>query len=425
MDEWFETAARIVAQDRPLDELVTTTRTWQTGLVRFLYARREVLAGLRREGLTPENAATLEKRLKAIDVYAPGRLVNRRGIYEGTGLWWTTMAPHALKMPVRGGAHHLLGRHLCSEFHAINVDAAAVLQAVGTQTENLRTLSSIAASPMRTQKGCMGCHAPMDGAAGFLGEMQGAMYGSHPTGLPGEGDFFIGGAKDFRGKGEGMSALANFVVTAPEFETCSVRRAFEEVLQRPLKSRDQDLFESLVRRFDENGHRWKPILAAIFKSATYRAGAATPEPVVAHTKAPEQVPESIVNVLYDSCVRCHNERHEVLDLRVPPPVTAVATWKAILREVSDYSMPPPKLEGAVINRFPLDPSVRRTLTRDEEGRRSRHRHPGTRRRWRSRPAPVGRSVIAGCAGRAARRHPREAAGARLAGSLRRGRPARQ
>jgi hypothetical protein len=359
MEEWFETAARIVDEGRPLDELVTTTRTWQTGLVEFLYLRREILGELRGRPWSEELSREVEARLRAIDVYAPGRWVERGGVYKGTGIWWTSMAPHALKIPLRGTAHHLLTRHLCSSFSAVNVDADAILASVGDEHENLRTLSSLLEAPMRFRTGCKGCHAPMDGAAAFLAEIQAPMYGSHPTGLTAAGELFVTGAEDFRGRGNGIAALSRLVVSQPEFETCSVRRAFEEVLHRPVKSYDEALFQELVAEFRSNGHRWAPILRALLESDAYRSLDGPHETHEATTT--EEAPELVRSVVARTCTACHDAHHP-LDLTAPPPPTDVALWTRILTRVSDQSMPPPSTAGSVQERFPLDPSLRSAFT---------------------------------------------------------------
>lgn len=357
MDEWSETAARIVAEGHPLDELVTTSRTWQTGLVEFLYLRREIIGALRDRDWSDRDAA----RIEAIDVLAPGRWVERSGVYEGTGLWFTSMAVPALKIPIRGTAHHLLSRHLCSEFSAVNVDADAILSAVGNNHENLRTLSSLLAAPMRFQNGCKGCHAPMDGAAAFLSELQAPLYGSYPTGQEAAGELFVTGAEDFRGKGSGIAALSRLVVAQPEFETCSVQRAFEEVFRRPLKSYDQTLYQELVSEFRENGHQWAPVIRALLMSDAYKDGMIESASDPGEETLTGEVPALVADVIERSCTACHNESHP-LDLREIPAGDELALWTRILTRVGDASMPPPDMTGPVTGRFPIDPSVRKSFT---------------------------------------------------------------
>jgi len=359
MDEWLETAARIVAEGRPLDELATTSRTWQTGLIEFLYLRRDIIGELRERAWSEDVSNDIAARMASIDVAAPGRWVVRGGVYEGTGIWWTSMVPHALKIPLRGTAHHLLTRHLCSSFSAVNVDADAILAAVGDEHENLRTLSSLLAAPMRFQTGCKGCHAPMDGAAAFLPEIQAPLYGSYPTGQEAAGELFVTGSEDFRGKGNGIAALSRLVVSQPEFETCSVRRAFEEVLKRPMKSHDQELFRKLVAEFRVNGHRWAPVIQALLVSDAYENVAHLNEAPTS-TKLGE-VPELLASAIERSCTTCHNEYH-ALDLTRPPAANEVAVWKRILTRVGDSSMPPPSTTGEVSGRFPMNPSDRKAFT---------------------------------------------------------------
>jgi len=359
MDEWLETSARIVAQGRPLDELVTTSRTWQTGLTEFLYLRRDIIGERRERAWSEDVSKDIAARIASIDVAAPGRWVERGGVYEGTGIWWTSMAPHALKIPIRGTAHHLLTRHLCSSFSAVNVDADAILAAVGEQHENLRTLSSLLAAPMRFQNGCKGCHAPMDGAAAFLPEIQAPLYGSYPTGQEAAGELFVTGSEDFRGKGNGIAALSRLVVSQPEFETCSVRRAFEEVLMRPMKSYDRELFQELVAEFRVNGHRWAPVIRALLLSDAYENVAYQHE--AATSVMTGEVPELVTGIIERSCTACHNEHHP-LDLTHPPAASEIALWKRILTRVSDSSMPPPSTTGEVVARFPMNPSVRKSFT---------------------------------------------------------------
>jgi len=355
-DEWFETAARTVKENRPLDELLTTTRTWQSGLGTFLYARREVLADYRATGWNATLARRITNTLAAIDVYAPARWVERSSTYRGTGIWWTALVAQALKIPIRAGAHHLLDRYLCTAFTSANVDTEAVLAAVGNHPENLRTLSSLTAAPMRFQAGCKGCHSPMDGAGGFMGDLEGAIYGSYVTGKRSAGAFFVSGDHDFRGSGTGTASLSSYVVAAPEFESCAVRRAFEQVMQTPPTSRDQQTVADLKKQFHDNGHRWAPVIRTLLLSDGYLHQGQ----VVAEDPGPHEIPASVAKVIAGACTRCHDSTHE-LDLTKLPAASETETWKAILTRVGDSTMPPGKMDDDLANRFPLDPSDRRSL----------------------------------------------------------------
>jgi hypothetical protein len=357
MTEWFETAARTVAEDRPLDEILTTTRTWQTGLAEFIYLRRDLIALHRKKGWTPKVKKEFDKRLAKVDVYREGRWVNRGKDYMGTGLWWSGLTTHAMKIPVRPAAHAVLETYLCSGFHAANVDADAILEAVNKRDNNLRTLTTFLDAPMRKEDGCKGCHAPMDGAAGYLGEFQGPIFGSFPTRQKTKGEFFVLGAGDFRGKGAGLATLANLVIKQPEYETCAVRRAFEKTLVRPMASGDQPLYQELVKEFKKNGHRYGPIVRRLLLSPAYmNEPARRKAPAREDWKPMDKVPEPVAKVVADVCVECHDSSN-VLDLEKLPPPSKVEVWMTILTKVSDSTMPPPE-EGNVADRFPIDPSVR-------------------------------------------------------------------
>lgn len=358
--EWFETAQRLVAEGEPLDALVTTTKTWQNGVAEFLYARREAIADHKKAGWSPALEQKIAERFGKIDIRADGRWVQRSSTYEGSGLWWTSLAVGALKVPVRPAAHHLLERHLCMVFTSVNVDADSMLAAVGDREENLRTLSSLIDTPMRKQDGCKGCHAPMDGAAAFFGVIQGPLYGSYVTGERPKGEFYISGARDFRGHGVGTAALAKFVVESPEFETCSVRRAFEQVFQRPPTAGEAPVLAGLVGEFRSNGHRWLPILKTLLKSDAYLYQDRPPVPPPA-AEPMTAVPEGVAKFVDKSCRRCHKAQSS-LDLSKVPAPTEVEVWKNIWTRVNDSSMPPRKEQDKSLKeRFPIDPQERKAF----------------------------------------------------------------
>src|SRR4029079_9258164 len=102
-----------------------------------------------------------------IDLSSQGRWVDRKGIYEGSGLYWTTIAPGTLQPTHRVLSNRTFGGVLCTRFSSVHVDSEALLKAVGSDHKNLRSLEAIGDSPMRSTPGCEGCHAPMDGPAGF------------------------------------------------------------------------------------------------------------------------------------------------------------------------------------------------------------------------------------------------------------------
>jgi hypothetical protein len=269
-DEVLETAADIVATDRPFDDLLTTTRTWQDGFVRFLYLRRDLLRTIAHKPYSDSLEKELRDKLATIDLHSPGQWVERGGVYRGSGLFTSTISISTIKTTHRVLAKDILTDFLCTEFLSVHVDSEALLKAVGAQHGNLRTLAAIGESPMRNQQGCKGCHAPMDNAAAFLVELQTALYGSYPTGLPAPGQLFLKGAGDYRGRGTGLADFARLVVAQPEFSECATRRTLELFLHRAPLNSERDLLSSLTNQFNTTGHRWLPLVRAVLLSKPYR-----------------------------------------------------------------------------------------------------------------------------------------------------------
>jgi hypothetical protein len=77
---------------------------------------------------------------------------------------------------------------------------------------------------------------------------------------------------------------------------------------------------------------------------------------------PAEVPPGLQQLIATHCTRCHNETH-TLNLKKLPAANDRATWALLLDEVSSGSMPPPKEDEAIVDRFPLDPSVRAEIVR--------------------------------------------------------------
>src|SRR5262249_16336153 len=129
------------------DEVLTTSVTWQPGLVEFWYARREMLAEL---GHTPYSKALEDRwsaRFSRIDLAAPGRWIERKGVYTGAGVWLSTPMIEATYPTYRTQMKRLLSQFLCVRFTSIDVDSQSLLSTVGNRTGNLRALG-IQESPM-------------------------------------------------------------------------------------------------------------------------------------------------------------------------------------------------------------------------------------------------------------------------------------
>jgi hypothetical protein len=272
-DEVVETATRLVEAGRPYDELLTTTATWQTGLVEFLYLRRELLKILRARPYSPALEDELRARVRAIDLSRPGRWVERKGPYRGSGLLFNTPAVNNYAGTYRGLMKVVLEEVLCTKFQSVHVDSASLLKTIGAEAANLRLFGgfgpSVADTPMRRQPGCQGCHAPLDAAAGMLREIATPLYGSVETGLPSDGELYISGAEDLRGRAKGYAGLAGLVVRQPEFVACTVDRAFRQLHRRAPLTADRPRLSAISTEFERGGRRWRELVRALLLDPSY------------------------------------------------------------------------------------------------------------------------------------------------------------
>ncbi len=266
-DEVVETAAFINDANRPYDELLTTTKTWQSGLVEFLYARRRIIGELSEKPPSP----VLEKRwlseLRKIDLARPAAFTARQTPYVGAGILLSTPQAEATFDTYRTQMRAVLG-FVCSNFDGVGVDRDNLLRVVGTQHANVRAIK-VHESPMRSQVGCSGCHAPMDYGAAFLVGIRTQLLGAHPTSETAEGKLYVNGAQDYRGSGVGFGDLMTLVTKQPEFAPCTVDRAFVEVVGRKASPREHALRDELVEEFRSNGHVLKPVVRRLFLSEAY------------------------------------------------------------------------------------------------------------------------------------------------------------
>jgi hypothetical protein len=263
--EVIETAYELMQRGRPIDEIVTTSRTWQTGLVELLYLRRELLADLHDRPYTPQLGQEVERRLSAVDARAAGRWIERRPPYVGSGL---LAMPAIINGPVRTVMRNNFNNLLCVRFESVHVDAEVLLQSVKKRTD-IGSTDIVSNSPMRHQPGCEGCHAPIDSMAGFYEGLRSVFFGTYVTHAPERGQLFLKGAKDYRGEGNGLGQLAKLIVTQPEFTRCNVWRVFRAVVRREPKYREEALVDGLAKSFDENGRRFDWLVGAVLRSNAY------------------------------------------------------------------------------------------------------------------------------------------------------------
>jgi hypothetical protein len=270
-DELAVTVADLVRRGRPIDEALTTTKTWQSGIVQFMYLRRELIGKLEAQKWSPELERRLEADVAPVDLAAPARWVERKSVYQGSGVYFATPAIQTVVPSYREMITGVFGAFLCTDFQSVHVDSETVLKTVGKQHAHLRAVG-IADSPMRKQVGCMGCHAPMDNATAFLVGLKTPLYGSSPTGLPAKGTFFLKGATDLRGEGAGFAGFAQLVAKQPEFEQCMVRHTFERIVQRSPLNVEQTGIEKLSHDFGIHHHDLAWLSREVFLSDSYTGG---------------------------------------------------------------------------------------------------------------------------------------------------------
>lgn len=266
MSEVTETGAELMSKGRPFDELMTTSTTWQTGLTRFLYLRREMLAKVSQQPFTPALEKELLRMLATVDLEAPGQFVERQGEYQGSGLFLNTPVMAAFVGTSRATMQLMLSQFLCVDFPANTVDSQTLLTVTSGQHQGVRF--EVYESPMRNQSACSGCHAPMDAGSGFLVGLRPPIFGSIPTGRQVEGALYVHGAEDFRGKGKGSSTLARLLTQQPEFPRCATARLFTFLVGRPPRktAEERRLLEELTQTFEKSGRRVDVLIRAILRS---------------------------------------------------------------------------------------------------------------------------------------------------------------
>lgn len=267
--EVVETSLDIITRNEPYASTLTTSRTWQSGLVEFLYLRRELIQLMREVPYSTALEKKIDERLRKIDIHAPARWIERQGIYRGTGLWATPPAVHAARATYRDIAFNALIEYLCVRFHSIHVDSEALLAAVGNEFADLQEYGGLGGSPMRKQPGCKGCHNPIDGSGAMLQGLAMPLYGSYVTGADSRGSLYVTGDSDVRGHGASIADMARLIVQQPEYATCTVHNSFQRVLKQDVLASDRPFLDQLVAEFRANGGRLAPIIRALLTSKTY------------------------------------------------------------------------------------------------------------------------------------------------------------
>lgn len=267
-DEAIETFADVLATDRPYEDVLEATSTWQSGLVEFLYARREMLHELSEKPYDKAFQARWAASLAKIDVHAPAHWVKRGGVYEGSGVFLTTPVSEVAYGTYRDQMRSVLTTFLCARFDSVNVNRDVLLQSVAGHHNDVRALK-VHESPMRFQTGCSGCHAPMDFGAAFLVELRTPLFGSFPAKEDARGKLYVNGANDFRGEESGLAGMSRLIAKQPDFGTCAVDTTFSAFVGRKPAVTERAFTQALADGFQRDRHAMRPLVRRILASPAY------------------------------------------------------------------------------------------------------------------------------------------------------------
>ena len=267
-DEAIETFTEVLAADQPYENVLQATSTWQSGLVEFLYARREMLKELSEKPYDASFQARWGAKLAKVDVQAKPRWVRRTGVYEGAGIFLTTPVSEVAYGTYRDQMRSVLTAFLCARFDSVNVNRDVLLQSVAGHHNDVRALK-VHESPMRFQTGCSGCHAPMDFGAAFLVEIRTPLFGSFPVQEDARGKLYVNGANDYRGDERGLAGLARLIAKQPDFGSCTVDTTFQALVGRKPAVTERTLTDALAAGFQRDHHAMRPLVRQILLSPPY------------------------------------------------------------------------------------------------------------------------------------------------------------
>jgi hypothetical protein len=258
----------LLRKRRPLQDIFTTTTTWQNGVVRFLYARREAAALLAKSGYTKAIAKKIDAILDKVDVRAKPAWVERGPDYRGAGLYLTTT--YGVQSTYRNTIRQSFNDFLCIDFGSLRVDRDALLATVQDKFQNTRALDAITDSPMRHSDGCKGCHMPMDTSAGFLYDFELSWRGGFHRTAARPSELYVSGALDRRGNGKGIASLMRLLTSQPEFESCAVQKMLVNLAARGPTQAEKPEFNVLVDGFRKQGNDFIWLVKAVLNSKIYR-----------------------------------------------------------------------------------------------------------------------------------------------------------
>ncbi|MCB9795047.1 MAG: DUF1585 domain-containing protein [Alphaproteobacteria bacterium] len=250
-DEPLRLMARVVVEDRPWTEVVTSDETLADPVLLSIWPLEALEEG---EGWVRAR-------------YTDGR--PGAGVLSTSGLWmryWTTESNRN-----RGRAAAISRLLLCEDY--LNRPVRISSESAAADTE----------SALRSDPYCLGCHASLDPIAATLFgfwptvEYNGEEVGRyHPEREP-LYEELLGVTPAFFGQPvAGLEALGEAIAADPRFARCAVSSFAEGLWRRPPEAEDDAVIEALRAELVADDMRIKGLLIGITESETYQAGR-TPE----------------------------------------------------------------------------------------------------------------------------------------------------
>lgn len=250
-EEPLRLMARVAATDAPWTDTLLVDWTLAPPLLEALWPLERIEGGEGGEGWV--EARYTDARPAA-------------GILSTNGLWWryyTTATNYN-----RSRAATLARLLVCDDILARPVTFAAV-----------EGPEDAGADAVRSDPGCVGCHATVDPAAaalfGFYAPephtgADNALY--HPERVL-QAEDALGVAPAWYGRPvDGLGGLARAIAEDPRFPACTTETFAGLLWRRPLRARDAATLRAAERSFRDDGLRLKALLRALTDTPAYRAG---------------------------------------------------------------------------------------------------------------------------------------------------------
>ena len=249
-EEPLRLAARIMASDRPWSDVVTTEDAVANELLESIWP-------LERQSEEPgwQLARWTDGRPAA-------------GVLASNGLWWRYVTTVTNYNRLRVAAIQRL--LICEDIQARPVSFAELpALADGDSVQEA----------LRSTPYCMGCHAHIDPiAANLFGFWVGNEHSSvevdtyHPEREP-MGAFLLEVEPSWYGTPTaGLAELGQQIAADPRFDRCAAESAARMLWRRPVELADQPVIDELLGTYLDHEGRMLPLLAAVTRTASYRAG---------------------------------------------------------------------------------------------------------------------------------------------------------